>query len=231
MFFYVKMWLFSKKDGSSKEELRDLKDSLKISFSDVKQHIGSLFQWISYLNSRQKEYDSRLENMEIHLSKLPSLQENMEKKLKEQVKEIIDEHYSQKEILDRLDLIERRIHYLYNSGRGDVDGLNILKQRIDELEKRKETIKSSLREKMLKKITKNSKNYIKSTILTMMTKYSRISAFRLKEMVVEEQGLCSKSSFYRILEEIENDGDFSVVWEGKEKVFCSRDIDEKATIR
>ena len=231
MFFYVKMWIFSKKDESSKEELRNLKDSVKLSFSDVKNHVGSIFHWIHYLNIRQKEYDSRLEKMELHLAKLPSLQENVEKNIKAQVREIIDEHYSQKEIMDRLDLIDKRMHYLYHTSKGNIDSVNTIKTRIDDLEKRKETIKSSLREKMLKKITKNSKNYIKSTILTIMSKYGRISAFRLKEMVVEEQGLCSKSSFYRILEEIENDGEFSVVWEGKEKVFCSRDIDEKAMVR
>jgi hypothetical protein len=224
------MGLFSKNVDSSKEELNDLKASLRVSFFDVKQHVNNVFQWIFYINNRQKEYDSRLEKLELHVSKLPS-EDLIEQKLKEQIRDIIDEHYSTKEVLDRLELVDKRIHYLYYHNKSNNEGLVEIKQRIDDLEKRKEVIKSSLQEKMLKTITKNSKSYIKSTVLNIIAKYGRISAFRLKEMVVEEQGLCSKSSFYRILEDIESDGDFSIVWEGKEKVFCSKYIDEKAMIK
>ena len=44
----------------------------------------------------------------------------------------------------------------------------------------------------------------------------------MKEIIVEEQALCSKSTFYRLLEEIEKIDDIEVVWEGKEKIFFLR---------
>lgn len=56
----------------------------------------------------------------------------------------------------------------------------------------------------------------------MIHKYEKISAHQLREMIVEEQGLCSKSSFYRILEEIEELSDISTVWQGKEKSYLTK---------
>ena len=41
-------------------------------------------------------------------------------------------------------------------------------------------------------------------------------------MIVEEQGLCSKSSFYRLLEEIEQEPDIGVIKEGKEKHYIAK---------
>ncbi len=88
-----------------------------------------------------------------------------------------------------------------------------LTKRIEKLEARK----ASLRERIIRKITKNSRDYIKSIIISYIEKYGKISALQLKEMVVEEQGLCSKSSFYRLLEEIEDNPDIGVIRKGKEK--------------
>ena len=58
-------------------------------------------------------------------------------------------------------------------------------------------------------------------VLSYIKKYWEITALQLKEMVVEEQGLCSKSSFYRLLQEIEERGDIGVVKEGKEKHYMA----------
>ena len=68
-----------------------------------------------------------------------------------------------------------------------------LKSRLEKLEQKKAIIK----EKIIKRITKNSKEYVKSIIISYIKKYGKISALQLKEMVVEEQGLCSKSSLRR----------------------------------
>ena len=51
-----------------------------------------------------------------------------------------------------------------------------------------------------------------------------MSALQLKEMVVEEQGLCSKSSFYRILEEIESLDEIVTIKKGKEKHYMAKKI-------
>ncbi len=216
------MGFFSKKDDQAREELSTIRSTLQFNFFDVKSKISSLFQWITYFYNKEKEQDSRLEKLELHLSQIPST--------KEQIKQIIDEHYSQQEVLDKIAAVERKLNHLYFSNQGQNLPVEEIKERINALEKKKDNIKSTLREKMLKKITRNSKEYIKTTVLSILRKYNRISAFRLKEMIVEEQGLCSKSSFYRILDEIEREGEFGSTREGKEKIFFSKGIDEKQII-
>jgi len=45
-------------------------------------------------------------------------------------------------------------------------------------------------------------------------------------MIVYDQGLCSKSSFYRILDEIEAMEDISIVKKGREKYYLYKQINE-----
>ena len=53
-------------------------------------------------------------------------------------------------------------------------------------------------------------------------KYESISSLKLREIVVEEQGLCSKSSFYRLLTELEDSGEVDVARQGTEKLYLSK---------
>jgi hypothetical protein len=82
--------------------------------------------------------------------------------------------------------------------------------------------KKSPKQKLVEKVSKNSHDYIKAVVLSYIKKYQKISAFQLREMVVEEQNLTSKSTFYRILEEIEKSEELSIVWQGKEKLYISK---------
>lgn len=77
--------------------------------------------------------------------------------------------------------------------------------------------RAALREKIFRKVTRHSKEYVKGMLMSLIKKYTRISGLNLREIVVEEQGIVSKSSFYRLLTEIESDEHISVVQEGKEK--------------
>jgi predicted RNase H-like nuclease (RuvC/YqgF family) len=77
-----------------------------------------------------------------------------------------------------------------------------------------------IRERLIRKIAKSSKDHVKSLIKSLIIKYGQISALHLREIVVEEQGLSSKSSFYRILEELETDEDISVMHDKKEKKYA-----------
>jgi hypothetical protein len=79
---------------------------------------------------------------------------------------------------------------------------------------------TSIRERLLRKIAKSSKDHVKSLIKSLIIKYGQISALHLREIVVEEQALCSKSSFYRILEELETDEDLTVMHDKKEKKYA-----------
>ena len=76
----------------------------------------------------------------------------------------------------------------------------------------------------MKRLTRNSKEYVKSVILSYIRKYEKISALQLKEIVVDEQNFCSKSSFYLLLEEIEQLEDIGVIKKGNEKLYVSKAV-------
>ena len=68
---------------------------------------------------------------------------------------------------------------------------------------------------------------MKSVVLSYIKKYERISALQLKEIVVDEQNFCSKSSFYRLLEEIEALDEIGVIKQGKEKHYIAKSMKHK----
>ncbi|MBC8444418.1 hypothetical protein H8D83_02415, partial [Candidatus Woesearchaeota archaeon] len=82
--------------------------------------------------------------------------------------------------------------------------------------------KPSFKEKLIQKITRNSKGYVKNLVFSLIQKYENISSLKLREIVVDEQGLCSKSSFYRILTEIEESDHIDIVRQGNEKLYLSK---------
>ena len=96
--------------------------------------------------------------------------------------------------------------------------------KIEQIEKRIHLLETrykpkTVKEKIMTKISRRSKEYMKGMVLSLIKKYGRMSALQLREMVVEEQGLLSKSSFYRLLTEIEGSDEVSMLSEGKEKVY------------
>jgi len=103
------------------------------------------------------------------------------------------------------------------------DKLELLNRRLDEVQsnmghlQEKTNTRQNLKEKIFKKVTRHSKEYVKSMLISLIKKYNKISGLNLREIVVEEQGIVSKSSFYRLLTEIEEDEGVNVVQEGKEK--------------
>jgi len=80
---------------------------------------------------------------------------------------------------------------------------------------------SNLQHRLVKKITRHSKSYIKNSLVQYIQKYGKISALKLRDIVVDEQGLCSKSTFYRLLEELERDHNLEVIVDGKQKMFIA----------
>jgi len=77
-------------------------------------------------------------------------------------------------------------------------------------------------EKSARKVARHSKEYIKNIILSTIGKFDQVQALQLREMIVEEQGLCSKSTFYRLLEELEAEESVSMIARGKEKVYIPK---------
>ena len=86
------------------------------------------------------------------------------------------------------------------------------------------TPKKNLKEKVLQTFQRKSKHYLKSTILQYITQHQKISALQLKDIIVDQQGLTSKSSFYRILAEVEKEDHITVINDGKYKIFLAQGI-------
>lgn len=210
-----------KKNQIIESKFFQLHQLLKASFFNVKKDTSDIFKWLNYLYQKSLDQEQKITELKTELSFVP--------KTKQQLKQIIDEFYSYESILKRIDDVESRINSLY---KGQIPVSPAEEYRLIEIQKRLEKLeqkKAGLKEKLIKKITKSSKDYIKTMIISYIKKYEKISALQLKEMLVDEQGLCSKSSFYRILEEIEMQEDIGVIKKGKEKQYMSRTTIHKQT--
>lgn len=190
------IWFLKKKEQQPVHE-HHFHSVLTTAFSHVKRDIHIILSWLNYFHKKHQEHDKRLDAIESQLTQIPSSPE--------QIKQIVDYYYSYENIL-------QKIHEL--------------KEKVDSIESQKAINtaerKYNLKERLIKKITKNSKDYVKSIILSTIRKYQKIPASEIKEMVVEEQGLCSKSSFYRLLQELEESNDIDVIQQGKEKIYISK---------
>ncbi|MBD3163956.1 hypothetical protein GF323_02040 [Candidatus Woesearchaeota archaeon] len=97
-------------------------------------------------------------------------------------------------------------------------------KKVAELQEKLKSIiaKKPPKQKLVEKVRKNSHDYIKAVALSYIKKYEKISAYQLRDMIVEEQNMTSKSTFYRILEELESMDEISTIKQGKEKIFLSK---------
>ena len=158
-------------------------------------------------------------------------------KSREEIKQLIDAHYGFDLVKDRVKSVEERLADFVKERQEAVSKREKEAEKVREAPVRHVAVVpsvaqsrpsvASLREKIIKKLTKNSKDYVKNVVLSLITKYGKISGTQLREMVVEEQGLCSKSSFYRMLDEIRREEDLGVIAEGKEKVFVAKMLKSK----
>ena len=194
--------------------LEAMDKSVADSFSKVRQDTQALYQWVTYLYEQNKQLTDQsavlrrlcdeqklaLNDLKVTFSHLPKPHTN------EQIRQIIDAHYSLEPVFQRLKLIEQKIDL--------VD-----RRRPVELPRIEENNSDPLKERLMKKLVRNSKEYIKNLTLSLVHKYGKIGALQLREIVVEEQGLCSKSSFYRILEEMEAEQKLHVISDGKHTVY------------
>lgn len=217
------MGLFSSK---SDWKIEQLEKNLRSSFERVRHDNDLTNQWIHWLGQENSRLQNHIFELQNDLRKMPSTSS--------EVRKIIDAHYSFEPILERIRSIENRINDL----RGLKSRVSDFEAATSELKEKVENLKSTpapkvqiisrepervqktkIREKIVKRLTRNSKTYTKDLIFSLVEKYGKMSGPQLKEMIVDEQGLCSKSSFYRLVEELETDGRLSVVIDGKEKVY------------
>ncbi|MBI4139541.1 hypothetical protein HY483_01120 [Candidatus Woesearchaeota archaeon] len=226
------MWFF----GKSKEVVGP--DQFSLLSSKFQQQFDLAWQWISFLQSEVQRANSNVQAVHINASKnvsniarsVPS-HDHVRQTVESAVRESLSreqalvkrfdsfEHSvssslaSLRDSISRFEPVISRVERLESDIPNVVSALDSLRQRLENSPVKK----SSLQERVERKIRYHGKDFLKQTIRGMVQKYGRLSGLQLREMLVDEQGLCSKSSLYRILEELESE--FKTFSEGREKIF------------
>lgn len=226
------MWPFSNKNTPKEADIllhqkhesrfERLHDFLSIAFDKVKQDIHNVRSWIEYFNNKHSHHDSRINNLHQRLESIEKKVEYLPYK-SEDIRKLIDYSYAYSDIVEKINRLSTKVEHIESKS-------ETLHKKFDQNSHSSQSYghdlkeKVNIRQRLVKKITKGSKEYVKSVILSLIRKYKEISAYQLREIIVEEQGLCSKSSFYRLLKEIEELPEINVERGLKEKSYF---IDEK----
>jgi hypothetical protein len=206
---------------SGKEKrISQMHNLLMRSFANVKNDTQKLFQWANYLHQKNLQQDNEIKQLKLELSYIP--------KKPEDIKKIIDSYYSFDSISEKIKLLNEKVDSIPRTTSEPYaptkhSEFHQIETRLQQLEEAKT---ATIREKVVKRVTRNSKEYVKQLILSYIRKYTQIGALQLKDMIVYDQGLCSKSSFYRILDEIEALNDIGIIKKGKQKYYLYKQIKE-----
>jgi hypothetical protein len=210
--------------GTSKK-LAEMDRTVSQSFAKVKQDTDTLYQWVTYLNAQNQqlvEQNAALkrltEEQKLALNELKVTVQHLPKTPHE-IKQIVEQYYSFDPILQRIKHIEQKIELLEMRRERAFRPLDHSTPSVSA--PARETASTNLKDKLMRKLARNSKDYIKNLVLGLVHKYGKMGALQLREMVVDEQGLCSKSSFYRILEEMEKEHSLQVISDGKHTVYVA----------
>ena len=212
--------MFWKKDNTEKK-LNQINEVLKKSFANVKRDTTNIFQWLNYFYRKSMEQEQTMKKLQMELSYTP--------KTREEIHKILDDYYSFDSIMAKIRELNEKIielsaqpiaRYVAQPPKEPHVDLSYIEKRLERLEQKK----LSTKEKIIKRLTRNSKEYVKSVILSYIRKYEKVSALQLKEIIADEQNLCSKSSFYRLLEEIDELDEIGVIKKGKEKHYLVKAI-------
>lgn len=232
-------------DRSTKEAFSKVKSDA----DTLNQWVAWLYHQNQQLHEQARMQRQLIDEQKLTINELKVMVQHVPKTPAE-IKQIVDAHYNLEPIMRRIKHIEQKIELIeikksrydlpssplgreqpsVNSTRQapvqhvqhvPVQQVQHVPQKQFVVEK-KEKSRSNLHEKMMRRLARNSKEYIKNMISGLVHKYGKISALQLREMVVDEQGLCSKSSFYRIIEEMEKESVLNEINDGKMKVFVAQ---------
>jgi len=204
----------------SEKRISQIQNLLLRSFTNVKTDTQKLFHWMNYLNQKNMDQENQIKQLKLEMSYIP--------KRPEDIRKIIDTYYSFDNILERIKMLNEKIDSI-SKGRSETftpttyPEIQEIGQRLARLEEQK---KATIREKVVKRVTRNSKEYVKQLMLSYIRKYTQIGALQLKDMIVYDQGLCSKSSFYRLLDELEALDEVGTVKKGKQKYYLFKQVSE-----
>ncbi|MAG08531.1 hypothetical protein CMO89_03590 [Candidatus Woesearchaeota archaeon] len=209
------IWFLRKK--TSEKRLRDMNNRLISSFSGVKQDITNINMWLNYLYQKNTAIENSIKTLENKFNEIPrNTDAGRLIKLYSSFNDIQAQIMNLKSKVDTLPATDSSVIDKIGSVMSRVDNISL---RIDNIEGKDAGKKNNLKKAILKDISKKSKDYIKNLIFRMIKKYDKITASQLKKMIVEEQSLCSKSTFYRLLLELEQSNSIGAANSGKEKQF------------
>lgn len=197
-----------------KEEDRweDLHSYLKNSFDNVKNDTSNIFEWLQFLFQKSTQQEQMIHQLQHQLNRTPTSPEA--------IKRLIDSHYAYSNVHNKVQELHKKIDLLNNMHDSHNEQINQFHEKFQNLSQPQK--QPNIKERIIQKLTKNSKNYVKTVILSFIEKYHKIPALQLKEMLVDEQKLCSKSSFYRLLQELEQENRVELISDGKNKLYMAK---------
>jgi hypothetical protein len=224
----------------ARERHSQLRTTMQNSFNHVRKDTDTLFAWVKYLKQSHESLQNQSNNHHkyithlgqrhrVHTNRHDRLMADM-RKLRSKVvhrnelKPAIDEHvgdvYVQKvRAIDvrvkRLELyLLRRLEALQQQAAAKRAPQPILTPTLPP-----KVRLTPLQQKLVSNVGRVSKDYLKKTVRDLLEKYDRLTGTAMREMIVDEQKLCSRSAFYRILDALRAENSVHVISSGKEKIF------------
>lgn len=205
-----------------KHSQASVKNELSGEMYALQEHVSSterkLKEAVSEIAEVQKGVFSRLDELKHNRVDHEKLKSEIKTDLISEMKEVASNR-----VIEETELLRGEMNRMVEGSISQAvfDRLDSMNKRLEELQRQplnqKQTQRESLKEKVFRRVTRHSKEYVKSMLVSLIKKYQKISGLALREIVVEEQGIVSKSSFYRLLTEVEDEEGVSVVQDGKEK--------------
>jgi hypothetical protein len=235
----IQMWPFKKKgDGEiAGSNMVQMAMALQGSFQRVRNDMDNVNTWLNYLYSQDSHKQSLIEGLRGQVAHLsagahpahsehshPEMEGVLErlKNAEDKIEHVKVSVHSEQPVISRITELNSKISLVEQNQKSIFERLKDIAVRVEKAELSRTRSSMNLREKIIRKVARHSKEYIKNLILSTIGKYEQIQAIQLREMIVEEQGLCSKSTFYRLLEEIEAEDNVSMIARGKEKVYIPK---------
>jgi len=232
-------------ESSLKESISTVRSEVDTRLASVHSTQNAIFERLNALSKRDQTADLREEVTTLRRQVSATLHDEVDVAVKSQVKTAVQEALNNTPIRSPISAqnseisgeiqpeseqnmaqipaqIQAQFPTQIQPTQAVFEKLETLNRRIDEVQSGLSKVqpvdaRARLKEKIFRKVTRHSKDYVKSMLISLVKKHGKISGLALREIVVEEQGIVSKSSFYRLLAEIEEEDSVHVLHEGKEK--------------
>ena len=175
-------------------ELENLKESLRESFGKIKEDFNSI------------DKDMKEKNKRFDLIK---------KELKE-IKEI-----NNKLIEENSDLNKKILSLAKNSSKPEIDQEEIINKVVEIALQKINGKTSRLKDEFVKKFERKRKNLIKQKIIELANN-QQLTIPEIKDILVDKEGYCSKATFYRYIERLQNTKEIDFIEINERKVVINK---------